>query len=125
MKKMIISVIVSLIGFAAYAQTGDSTVVFASTVHDFGEIKQNVPQTFSFEFTNTGTEAIVIQKVQPSCGCTTSGWTKEPVPPGKKGYVQATYNAASVGRFSKTLTVVSNGNPASVVLHIRGTVKGT
>ncbi|MDR1984038.1 MAG: DUF1573 domain-containing protein [Prevotellaceae bacterium] len=121
MKKILLA-IVCLISFASYAQTDAVSIVFTSTTHDFGEIQQGVPQTFSFEFKNTGTEPIIIQSVRPSCGCTTPGWTKEPVEPGEKGYVQATYNAASLGSFNKSLTVTSNGNPASIVLYIKGAV---
>jgi hypothetical protein len=123
MKKMIFLAIVCLISLATYAQTKDAAIVFASTTHDFGEIQQSIPQTFSFEFTNTGSEPIVIQSVQPSCGCTTPGWTKEPVEPGKKGYIQATYNAVSVGPFSKSLKVIYNGNSEPTVLYIKGIVK--
>ncbi|MDR2065130.1 MAG: DUF1573 domain-containing protein [Prevotellaceae bacterium] len=123
MKKMFLLALVCLFNLAVNAQTADSTVVFKSTTHDFGEIQQGVPQTFSFEFVNNGTEPIVIQNVKPSCGCTTPGWTKEPVEPGKSGYVQATYNAAAVGPFSKSLTVTYSGGSKSITLQIKGTVK--
>ncbi|MDR2384873.1 MAG: DUF1573 domain-containing protein [Tannerella sp.] len=123
MKKVFFLAFVCLFNLTINAQTADSTLVFNSTTHDFGEIQQGVPQTFSFEFTNNGLEPIVIQSVQPSCGCTTPGWTKEPVEPGKKGYVQATYNAAAVGSFSKSLKVTYSGSSKSITLYIKGTVK--
>ncbi|MDR1527185.1 MAG: DUF1573 domain-containing protein [Dysgonamonadaceae bacterium] len=123
MKKMFFLAIVCLFNLAVQAQTADSTIVFSSITHDFGEIRQGVPQTFSFEFTNNGTEPILIQSVQPSCGCTTSGWTKEPVEAGQKGYVQATYNATTVGSFTKSLKVIYSGNPNPIVLYIKGTVR--
>jgi hypothetical protein len=123
MKKMFLLALVCLFNLAVNAQTADSTLVFNSTSHDFGEIQQGVPQTFSFEFTNNGVEPIVIQSVQPSCGCTTPGWTKEPVEAGKKGYVQATYNAAAAGPFSKSLKVTYSGGSQPIVLYIKGTVK--
>jgi hypothetical protein len=125
MKKMFLIAMLCLFNLAINAQRADSTIVFNATTHDFGEILQGVPQTFSFEFTNNGLEAVIIQSVQPSCGCTTSGWTKEPVETGQKGYIQATYNAATVGAFSKTLKVVYSGNPQPIVLYIKGTVKAS
>jgi hypothetical protein len=125
MKKMYLSVMLCLFGFGAQAQGPDSTVVFDSTVHDFGEIQQGTSQSFVFEFTNRGSEPVLIQSVRPSCGCTTPSWTKEPVEPGKGGYVQATYNATATGPFNKSLTVMCSGSPESIVLHVKGTVKGT
>jgi hypothetical protein len=138
MKKTLLLAIICMAGFTAAsaqaadititdtelpAQAADTTVKFAKTTHDFGELLQsNGPQTYAFEFTNTGAEPIVIQNVQPSCGCTTPGWTKEPVEPGQTGTVQATYNAAAVGPFNKSLTVTTSGTPATLVLYIKGKV---
>ncbi|MDR3132638.1 MAG: DUF1573 domain-containing protein [Prevotellaceae bacterium] len=125
MKKTLLLAI-CVAGFAtAFAQTADTTVKFTVTTHDFGELLQsNGPQTYAFEFTNAGTEPVLIQDVRPSCGCTTPGWTKEPVEPGQTGVVQATYNAASVGPFNKSLTVTTSGTPGTVILYIKGKVIG-
>ena len=107
----------------ANAQTGK--IVFESTSHDFG---QNIPEkggdvTHRFVFTNTGDVPIVIQNVQASCGCTTPGWTKEPVAPGEKGYVEATYHVSGrLGSFTRSLTVHTNGDPQQISLTISGTV---
>lgn len=127
MKKIILLAAVCLgFGFSAAAQApaqSDTTIVFNALVHDFGNVVQNAgPQTHTFEFTNTGTEPLIIQNVQASCGCTTPGWTKEPVAPGQKGEVKATYNPGGVMPFDKTLTVRSNGTPGMIVLHIKGNV---
>ena len=89
---------------------------------DFGSIPQGIPVTHSFEFTNVGTEPIVISDCQKSCGCTTPKWTTEPVLPGKKGFVSATFNAASPNAFTKTVTVHSNAEGGDKVLYIKGTV---
>jgi hypothetical protein len=110
-------------GSAAQAQQADTTVRFAERIHDFGDIVQNAgPQTHAFTFTNTGAEAITIQNVSASCGCTTPGWTKEPVAPGQTGEVLATYNPSAAQPFDKTLTVYTSGSPAQIVLHIKGRV---
>jgi len=43
--------------------------------------------------------------------------------PGKKGFIKAKYNPANrPGAFTKTLTVSSNTNPATLVLYIKGNV---
>jgi len=123
MKKIVLLVIACLgVAMVANAQQADTTVKFTSIDHDFGEVKQGVPPTHAFEFTNTGTEPIVIQNVQTSCGCTSPSWTREPIAPGAKGEIKLSYNAAAMGYFHKSATVVTSGTPSPVTLHIKGTV---
>jgi archaellum component FlaG (FlaF/FlaG flagellin family) len=90
-------------------------------VHDFGKITQNVPATYTFEFTNTGTEPVTITNAKPSCSCTVPEYSKEPVLPGKKGLVKTTYNAHNPGVFNKTITVTTDGGD-NVILRISGEV---
>ena len=117
---MIVCFVVNMV----YAQQADTTVVFNKLVHDFGTVvKDDGAQSYSFEFTNKGNNPVTIQKVVSSCGCTTSGWTKQPVSPGKKGYVKVTYTPSGVTTFNKSITVnIAGGNPEAFVLHIRGNV---
>jgi hypothetical protein len=111
------SLAIALFVFSANAQK----LEFDELVHDFGTIKEELGTvTHAFKFTNTGDKPLVITKVQASCGCTTSGWTKEPVKPGETGEVLATYRT-SAGPFNKSLTVTANGVP-NVTLHIKGNV---
>jgi len=71
---------------------------------------------------NTGKEPLIIQRVQPSCGCTTPDWTKEPIAPGKTGMVKASYGTQGrPGHFEKSLTVFSNAG--TKMLTIKGTVE--
>ena len=122
MKKLVLLVF-AFIAFTVVAQAQqDTTARFEKTVHDFGDIAQGVPQTYTFIIENTGTEPLIIQNVRASCGCTAPGWTKEPIAPGAKGEVKATYNSAAVGSFNKSLTVTTTGSPATIQLIIRGKV---
>ncbi|MEP3389412.1 MAG: DUF1573 domain-containing protein [Reichenbachiella sp.] len=92
--------------------------------HDFGEIKEDGgPAIYEFEFENTGTAPLVISHVRASCGCTTPGWSKEPVLPGERGFVKAQYNPRNrPGNFRKSLTITTNGDPAVTHAYIRGKV---
>ncbi len=66
---------------------------------------------------------MVINRVTASCGCTTPDWTKEPIAPGKTGFIKATYAAKGrPGQFSKTITVFSNAKEGNVLLNIKGVV---
>jgi len=102
-------------GSPAFKWLTDSTVVV-------GQVELNKPVTVAFEFVNSGKSPLVISRVEPSCGCTAVNYSKEPIGPGQKGFVKTTYNAASVGVFTKNLTVFSNTADIRKVLCIKGEV---
>lgn|SRR5688572_4274946 len=96
--------------------------VWTQTTFDFGKIKVNNPVANEFTFVNAGDAPLVISGVKASCGCTVTDYTKDPIEPGAKGFVKATYNAAKVGVFTKTVTVNANTQKGVVVLTIQGEV---
>jgi hypothetical protein len=107
------------------SQTVQPKISFNEDTYDFGKFKEaDGKVTYKFEFINTGGSDLIIQNVTASCGCTAPRWTREPVPPGAKGYVAATYDPAGrPGAFRKYITVISNSNPGSVRLTIAGEVE--
>ena len=106
------------------AQTMDAKMIFDNEKHNFGKIKEvNGKVEHKFVFSNMGAEPIVIADVRSSCGCTTPSWSKEPVPPGGKGFVKAVYNPYNrPGAFHKTITIKSNAENNPITLHINGDV---
>jgi hypothetical protein len=133
MKKILFLLSFCLVAFsAAHAQQAANKAAVANAGkfnwtkgkdHDFGKIPQGTPVNWEFEFTNAGKAPIVLSSVSASCGCTTPEWTKEAVAPGKTGKIKVQFNAAAVGTFTKTITVVSNAEEANVVLTIKGEVQ--
>ena len=89
--------------------TKGAEITFDSESFGFGEVEEGKPAIHEYKFTNTGDEPLIVSSVRPGCGCTTSGWTKEAVPPGGKGMVNASYNTQGrPGGATKSLTVTSN-----------------
>jgi hypothetical protein len=120
--KKFLGVLALIIGFA-FQSNAQGSIKFKTEKHDFGRIKEGEQKSYVFEFTNTGKAPVVISNVQPSCGCTTPEWTREPIMPGKTGKVTASYNSAGrPGNFNKTITVVNNGETSQIVLTIQGSV---
>ena len=121
-------VLISKTGFGQVSPSATTTntdmavAAFDAQSFDFGKIKQNVPATHEFKFTNNGKVPMVITNVQASCGCTTPDWSKTPVPPGATGFVKATYNATNVGAFTKSVTVTANVEGGMISLRIQGEV---
>jgi len=129
MKRIALSLITVLLVVCAYGQqqaaasTANNPVFkWESTTHDFGKIKLNVPVSYEFTFTNVGDVPLVISTVQASCGCTVTAYSKEPIAPNGSGYVKATFNAGTLGRFNKTVTVNANTETGVVSLSITGEV---
>jgi hypothetical protein len=130
MKKVLFLAAFVFFAKAGFCQTGATPAASADVAvmtwdtqnFDFGKIKQGVPVTHEFKFTNTGKVPLIITNVSASCGCTTPSWTREPVPAGQAGSVKATYNAGAVGAFDKTVTVTANIEPGFVALKIKGEV---
>ena len=126
MKKIFsILAILSLISSSGLlAQQKNANISFDKTVHEFGQLKEaDGIATYKFEFTNTGNEPLIIQRVNPSCGCTTPSWTKEPVMPGERGFVSAAFNPKNrPGHFDKTLAVQTNSAIPTITLRIKGSV---
>ncbi len=105
MKKLLLAVL-ALSSTSLFAQKkADDIAKINVETFDFGKIKQNVPATATFVVTNIGTEPLLIDQANPTCGCTISDYTKTPIAPGKTGTIKATYNAAAMGHIDKTLTV--------------------
>lgn len=107
----------------AGASSEVTTVEWEGIVHEFGEIVQGTPVTHTFKVVNTGTEPLNITNVKASCGCTATDYTKESIPPGGEGFVQARYNAAAAGVFNKSVTVTYNTAKQRELLRLKGNVK--
>ena len=127
MKKLILiaTLILSVVVVMAQEETKKPgpEITFKTTTHEYGEIVLKGDGTYSFNFTNTGNEPLILSKPRSSCGCTVPAWPKEPILPGESNEIKVTYNTSKIGSFNKTVTVYSNAkNKAAIVLRIKGKV---
>lgn len=95
---------------------------FEEYLHDYGEIVQDSDGSWSFAFKNLGREAIVINRVRSTCGCTIPEWPREPIEPGNSGKITIIYNTALTGTFLKSIYVYSTAANSPVKLQIKGKV---
>ncbi|ARS35108.1 DUF1573 domain-containing protein [Pontibacter actiniarum] len=99
-------------------------LAFEETEFNFGDITQGDVVEHTFNFKNTGTQPLVIERVDVSCGCTTPAWSKEPVMPGKTGFVTAKFNSAGkLGKQKKAITVHSNAADGAKYVYIVTDIK--
>lgn len=123
MKKLLLSFAALTFSAMLFAQkTAADVAKFASETIDLGKIKQGVPVTATFVVTNIGTEPLIIEQANPTCGCTIGDYTKSPIPVGKTGTITATYNAAAANHFDKHLTVKFSGVDETKSITITGDV---
>jgi hypothetical protein len=107
----------------AVAKKG-AIINFDNIVHDFGLISYNSAGEHIYVITNTGTEPLIIYNCIKGCGCTQVDWTKEPIMPGQKGMVKASYNTKIIGQFSRGVDVYSNDfSKPKINLRLKGTVE--
>lgn len=96
--------------------------VFEEEVIDYGTITQNENGLRTFKFTNRGTAPIVISKVKTTCGCTVPYYSKKPIQPGESSMINIKYATNRIGKFSKSITVLSNADTPQKGLQIKGNV---
>lgn len=136
MKKLFFGTLFTVCFFVANAQTKvaaptqpvvasaatNTTVSFDKTKFNFGKIKQGVPKGTSFTVKNNGTKPLIIEQATAQCGCTTPEYSKAPILKGKSTSIKVTYNAATPGPFTKTVTVKFLGIAVPTTLTIDGEV---
>src|ERR1041385_5556637 len=123
MTRFVLFIVFVLVSQFSAAQLSEP-LIFREKLHDFGNIsEQDGPATFEFVVSNKSIRPIKITGVQPSCGCTTPDWTKEPIAVGGTGFIKASYDPKGrPGYFDKTLSVTTDWDGTTTVLRIKGNV---
>jgi hypothetical protein len=141
MKKLLLSISVLMI--VSCSQTGDDKAVgtdavsnsasadgvakedlpeikFEEEVFDFGKITEGEKVSHAFRFTNSGKTNLIISGASGSCGCTVPEYPQEPIAPGDEGIINVVFNSEGKhGMQEKTVTVVTNCEPATRVIRIK------
>jgi hypothetical protein len=104
-----------------------TTIEYEVVEHDFGDVFYPSDNKFTFKFTNTGSEPLVINSAKASCGCTVPRKPEEPVMPGEVGELDVVFKPkeGQVGQeVTKRITITANTNPGTTYLDIKANVKG-
>ncbi len=109
-------------GLSSLVLAGPRMTVF-TPVHEFGDIWDVDTLPCEFDFVNTGDTPLIIEKVHPGCGCTTTTLDKLIYAPGESGTIDATFKPNATGQLSKTVTVLSNDSESpTTTLYLRANV---
>ena len=122
MKKLttLFTVVLMMVQFAVIAQDDQNgpKIKFDEEKHDFGNVEQGKKVSHTFTFKNTGNEPLVLSNVLSTCGCTVTEWPKDPIPAGKSGKIDVTFNTTGrMGKQNKVVTIISNAvNPQTRIM---------
>ncbi len=130
MKKLMLSVATLLVTATLFAQNAterkaENLVKFKELSYDFGKIKQGVPVTHDFVFTNISEKPVIIESATATCGCTTPIKPEPPVGKGKSDKITAGFNAAATGPFNKSIYIKVAGVDSPLEIKITGDVLTT
>lgn len=118
MKKIFITFLISI----CFITLVNAQVQFTTVKHSFGKIKQNVPASYTFVFKNAAAKPAVVEIATAECGCTTPEYPKIPIAKNTTGQIKVTFNAATIGSFSKKVNVKFANVDEPVTLTIEGEV---
>jgi len=106
------------------AQDYPITRVALSEVNfDFGDVKQGEVVEHDFAITNTGSNPLIISRVQPGCGCTVPKYSKDPILPKQKGYITLKFDSRGfTGIQQKYAEVYTNTEKTPVILNFTANV---
>lgn len=93
--------------------------------YDFGTIHQSDSAMYRYSFQNTGNQPLIIKAVQASCGCTVPTWSKEPILPGARGFVDVKFKPSEdqIGFIRKSVVINANTESLFHVFYISGNVR--
>lgn len=104
-----------------------TSISWDSTKLDYGTIPEGQKLDVAYGFTNSGNAPLVIKKVEPGCGCTVAETPTEPIAPGKKGTIRASFDSnGREGVQHKSIYVYSNasGDPQELIFNVEVKKKG-
>jgi len=88
---------------------GKARIAFDHTDYDFGSIAKGSSVTHSYWFDNNGTDTLVITKITPTCGCTSTKTGGIVVPPGGRSNIDIVFSSGKFnGKVTKSIKIECN-----------------
>lgn len=96
---------------------------FEATEYDFGSVNEGEIVDYTFRFTNTGKQPLIISKATATCGCTVPEWPKQPIAVGGSGEIKVKFNSKNRKNLqTKYVNINANTVPPVTRLKITGNV---
>ncbi|MBR1934428.1 MAG: DUF1573 domain-containing protein [Muribaculaceae bacterium] len=117
----------TILAIVAQAAVAQACIEWADSVFDFGVFDESArPMTGRLRFTNTGDSALLITRVQPTCGCTIADYPTGAIAAGDTASLSLTYSPTGrPGPFEKDVFIYTNGLKHKSVVAVKGRMRGT
>jgi hypothetical protein len=90
---------------------------------DLGLHLEGTAATVRFPITNTGDKPLKLLSAKADCGCTTATLPEQAIAPGQTEEVEVLFSGkAPAGPLERHVTINTDGDPASLVLTLTGTI---
>lgn len=114
---VLISLILSLQGFS------QAKLKFEDSKKNFGFVKKGEIVTLEYEFTNQGTEPLIITEAKVECSCTSVDFPKEPIGTKQIRKITVKFDTKSVyDRQDRTIEIYSNASDSPASIRFKGVV---
>lgn len=103
-----------------------TTIQWIDSSKSMGSIDEGQVLKINYRFKNTGNQPLIIEKVQPGCGCTVADYPKEAIAPGQEAEIKAEFDSHGKGNnelTKKNITVYANTAVHGYTLWFDVTVK--
>lgn len=127
MKKLLLF---AMLGFATACGSdtelviGERTTMEVESEFDAGDVFKGEVIEAEFKVKNTGSHPLALGEVSPSCSCTVSEYSEDPIMPGEEGFIKANIDTEDlgIGMLRKTIRIVANTDPNVTVVAIKANV---
>jgi len=108
-------------------RSGGPMMHMLRTSVDFGKISDMDELTAEIAFINNGDRVLEVERIQPTCGCTTTQLERKLFGPGEGDVIELTYKPKTAGKQTKVVKVYTNDsiNPVqtiSIIADVSGSV---
>ncbi len=100
-----------------------TSIQWLDSSKSMGKVTEGGTLKINYRFKNSGSKPLVIEKVEPGCGCTVADYPKQPIAPGQEGEITAEFDTKGrVGVQKKNITVYANTREHNYILYFDVTV---
>jgi len=113
----------SLFWILALTIHAQAKLSFKDTKKNFGMVKKGEVVKLEFNFTNTGTEPLLITDAKVECSCTKVDFPKQPIAPNQTAKVIVNFDTKSVyDRQDRVVEIISNAKNSNQKIRYKGVV---
>lgn len=98
-------------------------ITFEQTEHDFGEVsRKGEDKSYTFRFTNDGTEPLVVLSAVTSCSCIKTDFSRKPIGVGESGEIRLVLESKKMekGVFHRIVQIRSTSITGTEILTVKG-----